>query len=172
MRRAGLAWMAVALCVVSATPARAQTATVTGVEITWYGVYQAEQVKKVEEPGALSGTRRISRNVIPPSVNSDRIAIADNTRFGFGFRLIGAPDGAQVKLKIMQRMPPPGALNVVTGRRTRLGEVEANAKIGAPTLFTGWLIGKAASAPAGEWTFEVWYEGRKLAGKTFTLYQP
>jgi hypothetical protein len=172
MRHAGLAWVALVLGLGIATPARSQTVTVTGAEITWYGVYQAEQARVVQEPGALSGTRKVSTNITPPSVNSVRVAIADNTRFGFGFRLNGDPSGAAVKLKIVQRMPPPGALNAVTGKRSRLGEFEANAKIGASNLFTGWLIGKAASAPAGNWTFEIWHDGRKLTGKTFTLYHP
>lgn len=172
MRPACLAWLALVLSVAIAMPARAQTATVTGAEITWYGVYRAEQAKLVQERGALGGTRKVSTNIVPPSVNSDRIAIADNTRFGFGFQLNGAPTGAAVKLKIVQRMPPPGALNAVTGKRSTSGAFEANPKIGASNLVIGWLIGKAASAPAGNWTFEIWHEGRKLTGKTFTLYYP
>ena len=150
---------------------RAQPASVTGAEITWYGVYQAEQAKVQQEVGALGGKRRISRDVIRPTANSDRIPIADNTRFGFGYRVTGAPAGASVKITVKQQMPPPGALNTVTGRRTTSGQVETNAKIGAG-LFTGWVIGKASATPAGNWTFEIWYEGRKLTGKTFTLYRP
>ena len=84
---------------------------------------------------------------------------------------MGEPAGSEVTIKIVQNMPAPGALNVATGRRTTHGEFESKVKIGAGN-FTGWLIGKAASAPAGEWTFEVWHEGRKLTGKTFTLYHP
>jgi hypothetical protein len=160
MRCTGPAWVVLALCLGIATPARSQT--VTGAEITWYGVDQAEQARVVQEPGALGDTRKVSINITQPSVNSERVPIADNTRFGFGFRLNGTSSGAAVKLKVVQKMPPPGALNAVTGKRSRLGEFETNAKIGASNLFTGWLIGKAASAPAGNWTFEIWHDGRKL----------
>jgi len=162
-----LTWIALVLGVAFAAPAVAQT--VTGAEIIWYGVYQAEQAREVQDPSALGGKRKVSGHVQPPSVNSERVAIADNTRFGFGYRVTGEPDGAEVTIKVVQKMPPPGALNVSTGQRSTYGSYDAKVKIGARP-FTGWVIGKAANAPAGQWTFEIWHQGNKLTGKTFTLY--
>jgi len=178
MARSGWIWTALTACFLFATDApvmtaaQAQSGSVTGATITWYGIYQAEEIKKEQDAGAAGGTHRTSTNVKPPAVNSDRIPIADNRRFGFGFKLVGEPASARVKLKTVQKIPSPGVLNTVTGKRSMSGQHESTVTIGSTAAFTGFVIGKAANVPPGNWTFEIWHDNRKLAEKTFALYRP
>ena len=178
MARFGWIWTALTVCILFATDAplmtaaHAQGGSVTGATITWYGIYQAEEIKKEQDAAAPAGTSRTSTNVKPPAVNSERIPIADNTRFGFGFRLVGEPASARVKLKSLQKFPSPGVLNAVTGKRSMSGEHESTVAIGSTTAFTGFVIGKAVNVPPGNWIFELWHDNRKLAEKIFALYRP
>jgi len=43
--------------------------------------------------------------------------------------------------------------------------------IGKLTL-TGYWFDETWETVPGKWKFELWYKGRKLAEKTFTIYKP
>src|SRR5262245_43213177 len=80
-----------------------QDATVTGATMTWYGVYTVGDSKEVSD-----GTRREAKGISPPRANTDRIPIVANTRFGFGYEVVGSPSNATVNLRYVYKMPPPG----------------------------------------------------------------
>jgi hypothetical protein len=48
----------VTVATLGASPAAAQTASVTGAQIIWYGVYTAEEMKKETDSGTGTGTVR------------------------------------------------------------------------------------------------------------------
>lgn len=149
-------------------PTRRPTMSVTGAEITWYGYYWASTQKREADPAASGGSRRTSSNIKPPDVNSDEIILNDNTRFGLGYRLLGEPKGAAVRIRSVQWFPEPGVFNRQTKKRERLGVFERDQRIGAD-LFMGFVVDKAANLPTGNWVFELWYGDRKLADKTFAV---
>src|SRR5262245_15070250 len=79
------------------------TVAINGAAILWYGIYEADTATKEADATAPGGSRLTAANARPPRVNSDRIELADNIRFGFGYRLDGQPKGAVVQVKTVQR---------------------------------------------------------------------
>jgi hypothetical protein len=144
---------------------------VTGADIRWYGVYTAAFVRKEVSAGAPAGAKITSRKVKPPATNSDRIVLANGMQFGFGYRLLGEPNGAKIRLRCMQKFPPPGVFNKITGRRELSAVMEGEQPIGADS-FLGFIVGRTADFPAGDWTFELWQGDRKLVEKTFAVSRP
>lgn len=148
----------------------AQNATVTGATMTWYGVYTVGESKEVKDAESASGTRRIATGISPPRINNDRIPLAANTRFGFGYELVGRPSNAPVTLKYVFKFPPPGVRDVATGQMKLVEEATwPNLAIGRKDLFIGRFLATEQSAPAGAWTLQVWHDKRMLLEKSFTV---
>lgn len=153
-------------------PACAQDASVTGARMIWYGVYQAGSITTIEDSASPTGRRQVSTGIVPPKVNSDRIAAIPNTRFGLGYRLIGSPAGAIAKIRHVRTFPPGGMVNPKTGQKYLKEQVELNLGIDRKDLFIGYLFEEDFTLVPGVWTFEVWNGNRKLLEKKFTFYKP
>ena len=163
--RAGLAGLlAVPLLL---APAAAQT--ISDVRVTWYGAFTVGKARKVTEPGG-NGVEVQTSAVHPPMVNSERVAFAPDTNFGFGYALIGQPMDARIRLRYVIKLPPPGAIDARTGQTKLTDEgTYPNLRIGRGDLFLGESLAQFRDPPAGTWTMQLWYEDRMLLEKSFTL---
>ena len=150
-------------------PALAQEGTVTRAEMLWYGVYTVGQTREEKDPTSVTGTRLVSGGIVGPVTNSDRIAIAANIRYGFGYRLVGSPSSAIVPI-VHVTHSPEDVLDV-TGKPTRVGKLNYNLGINQSGLFIGLKMDGASTTP-GVYALQVWHKNRKLLEKNFTIYKP
>ena len=154
-----------------AVPAHAQQ--VDAVEVVWAGTYRIAGTKAVEDPTAPTGYRYIAQGV-EPLENTDRIPAAIGTRFGVGYRLRGTPAGATVSVQAFWRFPARGLTNPET--RTTIFEWktrELQCRLEAePFCLMGYPLQHLWELVPGQWTLEVWVEGKKLAERSFEVYLP
>jgi hypothetical protein len=153
-------------------PVWAQEASVTGARMLWYGVYQAGSTTTIEDKASPTGRRTVSSGIVPPTVNSDRIPAALNTRFGFGYVLMGSPANAVAKIRHVRNFPAEGIVNPKAGQRFFKEQVELNLGVSRKDLFIGYLFEENFTLVPGVWHFEVWNGNRKLLEKRFTIYKP
>jgi Domain of unknown function (DUF3859) len=148
----------------------AQTTVLTGARMTWYGSYAPAETKLVKDPSSTAGTRRVSSGISPPSTNTDRIPFLSNSRFGFGYQLIGSPPNGEVDLKYVTKVPAPGVVDPDTGRRKMvLQSTYPRLALSRKDLFCGEYLGDYKDPPAGVWTLQVWHGDRMLLEKSFTV---
>jgi hypothetical protein len=88
--------------------------------------------------------------------------------FGLDVFIHGSPKGKLVPFRIIWRYPPPGLRNPDTGKTKLTDDYIDEQTLGEKTTFN-WTLGSAWTRVPGTWTFEIWYEGRKLATQSFTL---
>lgn len=141
-------------------------------ELLWFGNYTATEVQTIEDPASPTGRRLISKGVKGPATNSDRIAIVrGDTRFGFGYRLVGAQNGKSAKVIHIFRFPGngiPGSGGALQQSTTVVGEDEIGS-VG----HIGWRMdGNEPKEYEGVWTLQIWSEERLLLERKFTLYRP
>ena len=158
------------MLVVSAAELSAQRANVHAAQITWFGAYEVSQVKIIDDPTQASGKRREGGTIKPPGSNHDRIELVGGRYFGFGYRLLGSPAGAQVPLKYVRTYPAPGFIHQQTGKYVTRDEQDLNLNIGQPDLFMGYVL--SSDAPLGTFTFQIWHGNSLLVEKAFTVYRP
>jgi hypothetical protein len=87
--------------------AHAQTARVDRIDVVEYGIYRAETTKQTATPGTAGGYVRTLTNIKNSEVTRT-IPARRGVRFGFRFNVIGAPNGAQVPITKITKVPEPG----------------------------------------------------------------
>jgi hypothetical protein len=96
-------------------------------------------------------------------------AVEVGTKFGVTVRTVGQPDGADIKLHFVWRVPGPGVKDAKTGRNTRVvAEEEVSTKIGADVERTFEFRDKAQIV-RGSWRAEVWNGRRRIAMRRFAV---
>jgi len=154
------------LCV--SLPSLSMAAEVYGVEIVEYGRAVAETERRVEEKNSVLGYRTIIKNVKVVE-QTDRIPSTIGTRFGLRYRITGSPEGYGIK--ITKKMSFPGLKDPKADKVISSSEYELERPIGR-LLWTGYTFEEEWECVPGEWTIGLWYGGKKLAEKTFTVYRP
>jgi hypothetical protein len=150
-----------------------QKIVVTGARMTWFGTFTFAKETEVDEPSAATGKKDILSGIMPPAVNSDRVAFVAGTWFGFGYELIGQPSNGLVTLRYVTKIPPPGLPDVATGELKRVSESKwPDLAIGRTDLFRATSLGNLEGVPTGTWTLQVWYGERMLLEKSFILSVP
>ena len=149
---------------------RAQTATITGARITWYGKFTVGRAKRERVSGGANEVSVQGSKVKPPMVNSDQVPFAPDAMFGFGYVLSGEPADARVKLRYVIKIPPPGGIDAATGH-TKLTDEGSfpGLRLGRGDLFIGESLADFKNPPAGTWTIQLWYGERMLLEKSFIL---
>jgi hypothetical protein len=157
----------VLLTVAISGTAFAEEAQVEAIDVIGKGIYHVEIGKTVSRPDVPGGA------VAPPV----RFTLIENTttvparigvEFGFAYRIIGEPTGAEVTLEFVGTYPAPGLADPEQATPVRTSRYELNKKIGEP-LYSGYGFEQDWEVVPGTWTFEIWYEGRKLAEESFTV---
>jgi lipoprotein NlpI len=141
-------------------------ATISGIEILEYGQYEIGTSPAApgapDAPGGLAVSLVRSTEIIPAEVGS---------RFGFRFRIEGAPQGAPVKISVVVIFPEPGMQ--IPGKSTITPDLRYHFKTAVgETAYFSYLLEHFWQVMQGPWSFELWCQGRRLAQKTFTLEEP
>jgi hypothetical protein len=151
---------------------QAQEASIAEAQITWYGVYKAGAVAQVDDPASPSGKRYVAAGIEPPAPNSESVPFAAGTRFGFGYVLTGVPADRLVTLTHVRKYSPPGMQDEDSRPKNLDSKTDVTVFAGRKDLFIAMNLGDLKAWQSGDWTFEVWYAGRKLAAKTFAVRAP
>jgi hypothetical protein len=70
-------------------------------------MYQTETTKRTETPGTAGGYVRTLTSIRNSEVTRT-IPARPGVRFGFRYNVVGAPDGAQVPISIVDKFPERG----------------------------------------------------------------
>ena len=152
-------------------------AEVFGIEIQEWGIYD---IKGIEKKGLAPGTPVLLDDIKLMKLTY-KIPARLGTSFGLKFYVNGHPPGAQVYITERWLFPYPGVKHPKTGKLTHYYDQTELAPIGhimQGNYLTVWSIAaiqtfsQESDLVPGEWKLQLWYGGKKLKEKTFTVYKP
>jgi Domain of unknown function (DUF3859) len=164
--------MGVAFVLLSLAPvgAQAQTPRIDRIDVVEYGIYRTETTKRTETPGTAGGFVRTLTNIRNSEVTRT-VPARPGVRFGFRYNVVGAPDGTQVPVTIVDKFPKQGLHKPGSADAFYREEYVAQKTIGKES-YTDYGFDHDWELVPGTWTIELWYQGRKLAEQSFTVIKP
>ena len=148
-----------------ATQALAADAEVTGIEIVNFGIYTVDVTSREANPGGVAHSAVANPKL---AVHTTTIPAQLGLSFGFQYKLLGSPAGAKVDIHRVTRFPKVG-LRAPGGSAPRyVSERDLSVAIGE-VLYMGYGLTESWEVVPGEWSIEIWHNGRKLADRHFTL---
>ncbi len=162
-------WLLVALFIglaLNTQPVMAD-ATVTDVEIIDYGILSAQVDRTIKDQTLVQGAHRTMK-ASRLLKRTTEISAQKGLKFGIKYLIKGYPIGNRVKIDFVVLYPEPGLTNPGTGVTDRQDMVSFVKRIGKITA-TGYLFNQKWEMVPGQWTFQIWHNGRKLAEKDFMV---
>ncbi len=135
---------------------------VVGARVTEVGIYQA-QVLTAETNAAGVKLQGIDEFKLLRSTTN--VPARLGTRFGFRYEIIGTPTNAPIMLTMVGKHPP--IKSPKTGKLETTDTYRLRSWIGK--TYTSNSLDEQSDLVPGQWTFEVWYEGRKLCEQSFQV---
>jgi hypothetical protein len=162
--------LAICFLAAAACGAAAQTPTVTGITVTNVGTYTAETTSAPAQAGQYSPTGTIGTAANWHFVSDSPDVLGKvGTQFGIEFRIDGMPAGEPVTLRVALKFPPQGIRNPNTDNLMHDTTIAfPNMKIGTLCVL-GYGFDSDWEIVPGVWTEQVWYQGRMLAERSFTV---
>lgn len=147
--------------------ALAQGAKVDRIELVGTGVYQVETGPATAATGSPTGSVT-SVTTVKNLQSTTTIMAKTGLEFGLQYRIVGAPDGAEVNLDIVNIYPPIGLREPTKSEPIRESRYTLRKKIGE-THYLGYGFENEWEVVAGTWTFQIWQDGRKLLEQSFAV---
>jgi hypothetical protein len=149
--------------------AYAQTTQIERIDVVDYGIYTADVISSQRDAqGILQSS---STNVQHVQTTRD-VPAQIGVRFGFRFRVVGAPSGAEVRLKKITIFPPGGLRNPASAQAISRSETTLTTTVGNEVTYTAYKFDDPWELTTGPWTIELWHGDRKLASQNFTVFKP
>jgi hypothetical protein len=150
-----------------ASGACAETAKVDRIDIVEKGIFVIETGK--ETPDATTPTGKITavttaRNIESTTTIPARLGL----EFGFRYIVVGEPAGTEVTLDIVTVYPAQGLRDPNSRKSVHESRYQRTKKIG-DTVYLGYGLENPWEIEPGIWTFQIWYDNRKLADQSFTV---
>jgi hypothetical protein len=146
--------------------ALAQQVSIVGIKVLEEGFYTANETGETKPaPAGVNGkvTQQANWHFLkeaPPA------RIGSNV--GVRYQLIGSPQGANVKLKFVWKIPAPGVTDPQSHKTYRESTSDRIVAVGN-TYLNGYGFDHQWEIVRGDWVMEIWYGERKLTEKTFTI---
>jgi len=161
--------LSILLTVLLGSSAIADETKVERIDIVGKGIYQLElgaSIPKADVPGGV---------VTPPAKftqieSTTTVPARIGVEFGLEYKIIGEPDGTEITLEFVDTYPDPGLADPEKSAPFQTSRYERTRPIGE-TLYTGYGFEHEWELVPGTWTFEIWYDGRKLAAEQFTVVE-
>ena len=140
------------------------------IEIVAAGLYKSTISGKVVKSDSASGTRAIvaSEKLLK---KTDQVVAKPGVEFGVRYRIVGAPTGKEVPIKIVTYYPLQGLYNPKTHQTTWREELDAKRPVGR-VLYESFHFDHDWELVPGTWSFQFWYDGRLLAEQQFSVTLP
>jgi Domain of unknown function (DUF3859) len=140
-----------------------------------YGIYNAQRKGRVLGNLTTNTGKVVTRPVLELSETTDRIPLVKDTYFAYRYRLLDLPKEEVGKpvvelRKVLIHPPmnlPDGTVSTGWDRMAR-GRTSA----GQVIAFDGYVFSEDYELVEGDWTFQIWFQGKMLVEQTFTVYQP
>ncbi|MCG6857294.1 MAG: DUF3859 domain-containing protein [Salaquimonas sp.] len=145
----------------------APAASLEGVDVVDAGIYRVDTGAESAEPGTPTGevTAVVKATLLEAT---DTVPARLGTEFGFRYEVVGKPAGEAVMLDFVITYPDKGLHDPASGRTLHESRY-SKAKPIASTEYFGYGLENDWEAVPGTWTFEIWQDGVKFAGRSFTL---
>jgi hypothetical protein len=164
--RSAIAVLGLAL---AAANAGAQETRVDRIQVLEYGLYEASVAYAERDANwvlqsKVGDVRHVKRTRTVPA----KLGV----RFGFGYVVVGSPQGAKVTLRKVTRFPPPGLKSPAAKEALRFSEVAVTRTIGREPGYVDYGFDDPWELVPGRWTIELWLGERRLAAQSFTVVKP
>lgn len=136
------------------------------IEIVEYGLYTASLVNKERLP---DGTVRTSVSGVTHMKTTREVPTELGVRFGFRFKILGAPKADSTPLKKILIFPPEGLQPPDKTNRVFRSEVNFLPPLGEEAGYTGVFLSEAWMLIPGPWTIEIWAGDRRLVTESFIV---
>jgi hypothetical protein len=133
---------------------------VTGANVTEVGIYKA-QVLTGETNAA--GVKLQGLNEFKLINSTTNVPARIGIRFGFRYEILGTPTNAPITLTMVGKHPP--IKNATTGKIETKDTYRLTSWVGK--TYTSNSLDEESDLVLGQWTFEVWHEGKKLCEQSF-----
>jgi hypothetical protein len=135
---------------------------VISAKVTEVGIYQAQVLTGETNAAGVNLQGLDEFKLLKSTTNVPaRIGI----RFGFRYEILGTPSNAPITLTMVGKHPP--IKNATTGKIETKDTYRLQSWIGQ--TYTSNSLDEESNLVPGEWTFEVWYEGKKLCEQSFLI---
>ena len=155
------------LAALSALPvnsARAGSSTGPRVEFTEFGIFQTTRVKDVPPPISISGRMSLVANI--KMLKRTRLIVGQLGRsFGFRYRLVGLPAGAQVSIRTIH----PKLTHPKTGKTMGYSLRTRAASPNGALTYTGYTFDHRYELAEGIWKFQIVYKGKVIGEQSFKV---
>jgi hypothetical protein len=142
-------------------------ARVQEIDIIEYGIFEATTESK-KSGYSLNAPTNILGNLKCIRKTSFIPAIL-GTRFGLRFLVKGTPK--REKIEVLFKVQYPGLKHPGTGQTIHNDEAYRQIEMGESN-YVGHTFDREWTMVPGKWSFQIFYRGRKLAEKNFTVYEP
>jgi Domain of unknown function (DUF3859) len=143
-------------------------ATVTGIEILNYGVYETvgDPTSEIAHAGVANG--KLS-NIVDYKLleRTDVICARLNLSFGFEFTVKGSPSGAEVTLNWVTQFPPVGVTND-KGVKFASNKLSGRHIVDDKDIRT-FTFEEPYELVTGPWVLEFHYQGKLIGAQHFTV---
>ena len=132
-----------------------------------YGIYDEKVEEILKDESVPCGTRgRVRYSLIE---ETDRIPAKLGTSFGFRYNLYGVPEKTKLKLKRIFIFPKQGLTDIAKGKTHYNAQLDDELTV-RENMEIGYKFEHQWELVPGKWSFQIWYEGKKIAEKSFTVY--
>ena len=162
--------LTLSLLLLLAAPSLAAQPRVDRIEIVSAGLFKSKIAKRIASPSSATGTRDViaSERLLR---RTTEIEARLGVEFGLRYRIIGAPKGGKVAVKIVTIYPGDGLRNPKSDKPTQREELNVDREIGR-VPYESYRFDHDWEMVPGVWSFEFWYDGHKLAEQKFTVTKP
>jgi hypothetical protein len=156
-----------AVLLASPLAASAADLRVERIDVIDAGVYTVATGEVTADPNVPTGT--VAAPVSATLVDATTTVLGRlGLEFGLRYLIVGEPTGADVPLDFVILYPPPGLVDPAEPNPLRESRYTRQKKIGE-TVYLGYGLENDWEIVPGEWTFEIWFDGAKLASRGFVV---
>jgi hypothetical protein len=147
--------------------ARAADLKVERIDVVDTGIYTVATGEVTADPAAPAGT--IAAPIAATLVEATTtIPGRPGLEFGLRYVIVGEPAGAEIPLDFVIAYPAPGLVDPAEPEPLRESRFTRPKTIGE-TVYLGYGFENDWEIVPGEWRFEIWHGGAKLAEQRFTV---
>ena len=136
------------------------------------GLFKVIRSGGLVESRNTSTGKAISKPVIELVTTTDRIPLVKDAHMSLQYRIWNLPEQpAYIKLRRVLKHP---VMTLPDGTQSSGSDymINGSVSIGQVIAYTGYGLNEDYEMLEGEWTFQIWYEDKKLVEHTFTTYWP